>query len=101
MSDIIDIFLDIIDGIFPSFIAFLKSQYYFEYYSKYKKLINMVIICLKLFFVIHTIYIIYYIKFVELGQYYKVDIRVKAITSIISLVLLISPLINSYNSLSN
>ena len=101
MSDIIDIFLDTIDGIFPSFIAFLKSQYYFEYYSKYKKFINMVIICLKLFFVIHTIYILYYIKFVELGQYYKVDIRVKAITSIISLVLLISPLINSYNSLSN
>lgn len=101
MSDIIEIFFDTVDGIFPSLIAFLKSQYYFEYFNKYKKFINALIICLKLYFVIHTIYVLYYIKFVELGKYYKVDIRIKAITSIISLILLISPLINSYNSLVN
>jgi hypothetical protein len=101
MSDTIDLFLDTVDGIFPSFIAFLKSQNYFKFYQKYKKFINILIIFLKLYFVIHTIFVIYRIKFVDQGKYYKIDIRVKAITSIISLILLISPLISSYDSLTN
>ena len=100
MSDLLDLFLDTIDGIFPSFIAFLKSQYYSENFEQYKKILSIVIICLKLFFGLHTIYVLYHIKFIELGKYYKVDIRVKAITSIISLVLLVSPLIDSVNSLT-
>lgn len=94
----IDEILDSFQLILPNSVSYLKSVYeeINDENSDLKKKIDNIIIVLKFIFVIHTIYVLYRIKFIENGKYYKINIYVKGITSIISLIFLISPLINAY-----
>lgn len=95
-----DEILDSFRLILPSSVSFLKSTYneLTNENSELKKRIDNIIIILKFIFVIHTIYVLYRIKFIEKGKYYKINIYIKGITSIISLIFLVVPLIDNYKN---
>tara|TARA_B100000902_G_C26527576_1_gene536296 strand:- start:188 stop:523 length:336 start_codon:yes stop_codon:yes gene_type:complete len=91
MEDTIDVVLDWLDGILPPTVLLFKdvSRDMRDEDSRLRKIINFCVLIIKTIFVLVSLYTVYHVKVVQGRKYFEVDIRVKAITSIFNLIVIL------------
>lgn len=102
MSNTIDLILDWMDGILPGLVIFVKDNVrdIKDKNNKKRKVLTITFNIVKVLYLLVSIYTLYHIYFVEKKLYFQVDIRVKLVTTIISIFLLLRPtyyLIKNFN----
>lgn len=97
----IDIILDWLDGILPGIVSYVRNttNTLQNKNSRAYKITRLIYLLIQIIYLLISLYTLYYIYFVQKQEYFMVDIKIKAITTFISLVLLISPTISISKSL--
>lgn len=99
----IDIILDWFDGILPGIVSYVRNTSTSLKDKKLKqyKTARLIYLVIQIIYLLISLYTLYYIYFVQKQDYFMVNIKIKAFTTLISLILLISPTYNISKSLKN
>ena len=97
MADKLDLFLDFMDGLMPGFIVFVKTNIseIKDKNSKKRKTLQSIGNIIKFFYLCFSLYTLYFIYYVQGEKTFQVDIRTKALTTLVSVLLLLKPLYKS------
>ena len=92
----IDLILDWLDGLLPGIVSYVRNKATVLQNTEsveYNKFRLTYLILQYIYFAI-SLFTLYYIYFIQEKEFFKVDIKIKAITTFVSILLLIKPTIH-------